>query len=73
LRVALERLGMMRLLHRFRLLDMALKAPAAWERYGKREWYKERKRASDMYYRFFPFLSKEEHPISWPTKGGRSR
>jgi hypothetical protein len=72
-RVALERLGMMRLLHAWKLRDMPAKCPEAWKLYGKREWYKERKRADEMFHRLFPFLSKSERPLSWPTKGGRSR
>ena len=72
-RVALERLGMMRLLHRFRRRELVAKCPAAWELYKKREWYKERKRAGQMFRRLFPFLSKSERPICWPTQGGRSK
>ena len=72
-RVALERLGMMRLLHQLRLRDMPLANAAAWKLYGKREWYKERKRAGEMFRRLFPFLGKEDRPLSWPTKGGRSK
>ena len=72
-RVALERLGMMRLLHRLRRREMAAKCPEAWKLYGKREWYKERKRAREMFHRLFPFLTKSERPLSWPTKGGRSK
>jgi hypothetical protein len=71
--VALERLGMMRLLHRFRLSGLPVACPKAWKRYGKREWYKERKRAGEMFHKLLPFLSKSERPLSWPTKGGRSR
>ena len=72
-RVALERLRMLRLLHQFQLSEMAEACPTAWKLYRKREWYKERKRAGEMFRRLFPFLSKSERPLSWPTKGGRSR
>ena len=72
-RVALERLAMMRLLHLFRLHDLSTECPKAWGLYHKREWYKERKRASQMFHRLFPFLGEEERPNSWPTKGGRSK
>jgi len=72
-RVALERLGMMRLLHQFRLRDLPKAAPMAWKLYAKRDWYKERKRAGEMFHRLFPFLSRSERPLSWPTKGGHSR
>jgi hypothetical protein len=72
-RVALERLAMMRLLHRFRRREIAARIPEAWKLYGKREWYKERKRAGAMFHRLFPFLPTEETPLSWPTKGGRGK
>ncbi|MGB7747135.1 MAG: hypothetical protein WBN75_07600 [Verrucomicrobiia bacterium] len=72
-RVALERLGMMRLLHRFRRREIEAKCPEAWKLYGKREWYKERKRAGEMFHRLFPFLAKSERPLGWQTQGGHSR
>lgn len=72
-RVALERLAMMRLLHHFALREMPAKAPAAWRQFAKREWYKERKRAGEMFHKLFPFLPATDQPISWRTKGGRSR
>jgi hypothetical protein len=72
-RVALERLGMMRLLHQWSLRELPKAAPAAWNLYAKREWYKERKRAGEMFHRLFPFLSKSERPLNWPTKGGHSK
>jgi hypothetical protein len=72
-RVALERLGMMRLLHQWSLRQLPEAAPAAWKLYGKREWYKERKRAQEMFHRLFPFLDRSERPLSWATAGGRSR
>jgi hypothetical protein len=72
-RVALERLAIMRLLHEFRLRGLSTTCPKAWSLYGKRECYKERKRAGEMFHRLFPFLSQSECPLHWPTKGGRSR
>ena len=72
-RVALERLAIMRLLHEFRLRDLSTECPKAWTLYGKRECYKERKRAGEMFHRLFPFLAKSERPLNWPTQGGRSR
>lgn len=71
-RVALERLGMMRLLHHYSLGQMPVKSPKAWKLYAKREWYKERKRARAMFHQLFPFLPATDQPISWRTKGGRS-
>ncbi len=72
-RVALERLGIMRLLHHCRLRDIAGNCPEGWRIYGRREWYKERKRAGEMFHRLFPFLPRSERPLNWETKGGRSR
>lgn len=72
-RVALERLGMMRLLHQWRLGEMPDARPDAWKRYRKREWYKERQRAGDTFRKLSPFHGKTERPLSWPTQGGRSR
>jgi hypothetical protein len=72
-RVAVERLAMMRLLHQFRLSEIPNACPEGWKLYRKREWYKERKRAGEMFRRLFPFHSRSERPLSWPTKGGRSR
>jgi len=72
-RVALDRLGMMRLLHRFRLGEMRERFPAGWKAFAGFEWYKERKRAGATFKTLFPFLPKTERPLSWPTKGGRSK
>jgi len=72
-RVALERLAIMRLLHRLRLGALPTAYPQAWRQYGRRDWYKERKRAGRMFGRLFPFLSKLERPLGWQTKGGHSR
>jgi hypothetical protein len=72
-RVGLERLAMMRLLHRFRLRGLSAACPAAWKLYCKREWYKERKRAGEMFRKLFPFLAASGRPLGWQTQGGRSR
>lgn len=72
-RVALERLGIMRLLHEFRLSEVRNACPTAWKLYGKREWYKERKRAGEMFHQIFPFLATSERPLNWPTRGGRGK
>jgi hypothetical protein len=42
---ALERLGMMRLLHHYTLAELRAKLPEAWKLYGTRKWYDERRRA----------------------------
>jgi len=73
LRVALDRLGMMRLLHIFTLSEMRERCPEAWKAFAGFEWYKERKRAGITFQKLFPFLPKDERPLSWPTKGGRSK
>jgi hypothetical protein len=71
--LALERLGMMRLLHHFSKGELEEKSPKAWQLYRKREWYKERKRADEMFHRLFPFLASSERPLNWPTRGGHSK
>jgi hypothetical protein len=72
-RVALDRLGMMRLLHHFTLREMPRSCRDAWKAFAGYDWYKERKRAGTTFRKFFPFLPKTERPLSWPTKGGRSK
>jgi len=72
-RVALDRLGMMRLLHRFRPGEIRERFPAGWKAFAGFEWYKERKRAGATFKKLFPFLPKAERPLSWPTKGGRGK
>lgn len=72
-RVALERLGMMRLLHRMTLGEIEAKFPKAWKFYEKREWYKERKRAGERFGGLFGCLDTTERPLCWVTKGGHSK
>ncbi len=68
-RVALERLGIMRLLHRFRFADLPKQNPAAWKRYNSpnRRWRKDAQKARANVKSLFPFL-KNEPPLSWPPK-----
>lgn len=73
LRAALDRLGIMRLLHHHTLREMQSKQPEAWRKFELREWYKERKRAVLAFRTLFPFLRKTEVPLSLPTKGSRKR
>lgn len=73
LRVALDRLGMMRLLHQFTLKEVMEHCPEAAKAFAGYEWYKERKRALLIFRRLFPFLQKIERPKSWLTKGGRCK
>ena len=69
IKVALRRLGIMRLLHRCPLSQMAGWCPAAWKRYGKFEWFKERKRAGETFRKLIDFVPAPENPLSWPTAG----
>jgi hypothetical protein len=68
-RVALERLGILRLLHRFSLHELRKQNPAAWKRYdnANRRWPKEAQRAVTEFARLFPKLEIET-PLSWPPK-----
>jgi hypothetical protein len=52
---------------------MQMRCPAAWKAFGNREWYKERKRAVQMFRELLPFLPESEYPASMPTKGRRSK
>ncbi len=67
--VALERIGMMRLLHHFTLAEIRLKLPDAWHLYENRKWYEERRhalaaiRARSRYTEPNTFF-----PLSWQTK-----
>lgn len=72
LRVALDRLGMMRLLHHFTLREMPACCPEAWKAFEGYDWYKERRRSLATFRRLFPFLPGDDLPVSWPTKGGRT-
>jgi hypothetical protein len=66
-RVALERLGIMRLLHCFRPVELREQLPAAWQKYNSanRRWQKDAQKAVAEFHQFFPIL-KDEHPLSWP-------
>ncbi len=69
-RVRLERLGILRLLHRFTLAELRKKSPAAWKRYNSpnRRWHKDAEKARGHFRELFPFLPKEETPVCWPPK-----
>ena len=66
-RVALRRLGMMRLLHRCPLTEMPQWCPAAWKLYEKANWFKERQRAGVTFNKLLYFLPSWEIPRSSPT------
>jgi hypothetical protein len=70
-RVALRRLGIMRLMHRCPLSKMKTWCPAAWERYQRAKWVKERQRAAETFRKLLPFLPTGEKPLSWPSAGSR--
>lgn len=69
-RVALERLGIVRLLHRFPLRELSTECPAAWKRYSNanRRWRRDAEKARGFFRRLFPFLPAAGDPISWPPK-----
>jgi hypothetical protein len=73
LRVYLDRLGVMRLLHHHRPSELR-KMSDAWRFLTQREYHKERKRARDVFAQLFP-PKYNEHlvPVSWPTKSGKSK
>jgi len=72
--IALERLGMMRLLHRYTLAEVRLKVPEAWKLYETRKWYDERRRALRDFRAGSSYSESEKFfPISWQTKAQRSR
>ena len=68
-RVALERLGILRLLHQHRLADLPKQNPAAWKHYNSpnRRWRQDLQKAAAEFKRLFPLFS-NEHPLSWPSK-----
>lgn len=82
--VKLQRLGVMRLLNKSTIKKMPNSYPDAWRKYGPsneqirngrteshiRELYKMREAACLDLHQLFPFLPKEEVPISSKSKGG---
>jgi hypothetical protein len=69
-RVKLERLAIMRLLHRCTVAELRSVCPDAWKRYNtpNRRWRKDVEKAHAHFREFFPFLGKNEFPRSWPPK-----
>jgi len=69
-RVMLERLGIMRLLHRFTLAELKTNVPTAWKLYhsGNRRWRKDVEKSLAHFRELFPFLPQNEFPGSWPSK-----
>ena len=69
-RVDLERLAIMRLLHRFTLTQLRQKCQPAWKRYNtpNRRWQRDAQKARARFHSLFPFLPATENPLSWPPK-----
>lgn len=69
-RVNLERLAVMRLLHRCQLAELKTTCPEAWERYHtpNRRWRNDVEKAKAHFRILFPFLPKNELPRSWPPR-----
>ena len=74
LRVMLERIAIMRLLHHHPLSEIKRLEPAAWACYANRKWYDERRRALKDYRSNVGFSKPEgRFPKSWSTKSQRAR
>ncbi len=72
--VALERVGIMRLLHHFTLLEIKRVVPEAWRRYKTRNWYADRRRVLGEFRAMIQPGEPERHfPRSWRTKGQAGR
>jgi hypothetical protein len=65
-RVALERLGLMRILHWLTPSEMCIQLPEAWAKYGRKQasFRREIREASNFFHKLFPFLPKSERPSS---------
>jgi hypothetical protein len=66
-RVALNRLGLMRVLHEFTFADHRF--PKALKNRGEKHCYAARKCAAKKFRELFPFLPQSDKPRSWSTKG----
>lgn len=67
--VALERVGIMRLLHHYRLSEIKRVVPEAWHRYKTRKWYHDRRRVLQDFRAIVQPREPEAHfPRSWRTK-----
>jgi hypothetical protein len=69
-RVAMEQLGIMRLLRRFTVTQLREKCPAAWKRHHttNRRWQRDAEKARARFHNLFPFLPAKENPLTWPPK-----
>lgn len=72
--VALERIGIMRLLHHYTLSEIKRMVPEAWRRYKNRKWYEDRRRVLGEFRAMVQPGEPEGHfPRSWRTKGRAGR
>lgn len=72
--VALERIGIMRLLHHYTLWELRLKKAEAYKLYDQRNWYDERQKALKAIRRFSRYAEPEKLvPVSWLTKAQETR
>lgn len=71
-RARLDRLGIMRLLHRYTFKEMTAALPAAYEKTAKysnpSDCYAERKNAMTDFRKLFPVAPRNEEPLSWQMK-----
>lgn len=69
-RVALEHLAILRLLHRFTLVELKTSCPEAWRHFAapNRRWARDAEKARAQFRQLFPFLEPLEQPLSWPPK-----
>ncbi|MEK7675309.1 MAG: hypothetical protein AAB676_05685 [Verrucomicrobiota bacterium] len=65
-RVSLEQLAVLRLLHRFTLAELKAGCPAAWKRYAtpNRRWRREAEKACQRFHQLFPFLPASDRPLA---------
>ncbi|MCU0783184.1 MAG: hypothetical protein MUF81_03880 [Verrucomicrobia bacterium] len=70
-RVALERLGLTRLLHWYSPEEIRHEVPPAWTKYGKKknDFRREVREVTKFFHRLFPFLPPGERPSSETRKG----
>ena len=73
-RVNLERLGIMRLLHHYSRKEIRETMPDAWKLLSQREYFKDRKKAKKEFDRLFPrYNGQKLIPVCWLTKNARSK
>lgn len=72
--VALERIGIMRLLHHYTLSELRLKLSEAYNMYERRSWYDERQKGLKAIRRFSRYAEPEKLiPVSWLTKAQKTK